>query len=293
MKKRSDKYKKNKLKIFLKCLFVLAIICISIVLWARFISTSGLKVNEIKIVNKKLPKSFHGFKVVHFSDVHYGKTINKSNLEKIVNKINMIEPNIVLFTGDLIDKDVNVTDSLIDELTTVLSTIEPSHGKYAVKGNHDYKYDGYVDIMNASGFNTLDNSYDLIYNDVDEFIYLGGMSSGLQTIIDYNKLLEYFNLESVNKDIFRIMLLHEPDNIDKLLTYQNMDLALAGHSHGGQIRIPFVGAIVKNNGAKKYPEDYYKINDTKLYVSFGLGTTTYPFRFMNKPSINFYRLYTK
>lgn len=293
MKKRSDKYKKNKFIVFLKCLLIFVVICLLILVWARFISTNGLKVNEIKIVNEKLPKSFHGFKVVHFSDIHYGRTINKRSLEKIVEKINLIKPDLVLFTGDLIDKDTLITDKVIIDVTNSLAKIESSHGKYAVRGNHDYKDDSVIEIMENSEFNLLENNYDLIYNDINEYIYIGGLSSSTKTIVDYNKPLEYFNLENVNKDIYSMVLLHEPDNIDNLLEYKSVDIAFAGHSHGGQVRLPFIGGIVKNKGAQKYYEDYYEINGTKLHVSFGLGTSTYSFRFMNKPSINFYRLYNK
>ncbi|MBE6153713.1 MAG: metallophosphoesterase [Firmicutes bacterium] len=293
MKKRSDKYRKNKIIVFFKILLYIIIFCLLVLLWARFISTSGLKVNEIKIVDQKLSESFHGFKIVHFSDVHYGKTIDKNSLEKIVDKINLIKPNLVLFTGDLLDKDIKITDSVINELSNILNKIESSHGKYAVKGNHDYTSDSFIEIMQRSEFNVLENSYDLVYNDVNEYIYLGGLSSSIKTEIDYEKTTEYFKDENVNKNIFSIMLLHEPDNIDKLLEYQSVNLALSGHSHGGQIRLPIIGPVFKIQGAIKYPNNYYKVNDTNLYVSYGLGTSNYPFRFMNKPSINFYRLYTK
>jgi len=293
MRKRTDKYKKSKLKIFFQFLFLLIIICLIVLVWARFISTNGLKVNEIKIIDEKLPESFQGFKVVHFSDMHYGKTIDKGSLEKIVDKINFIVPDLVLFTGDLIDKDIEITDEVINDLTSVLGKIDATHGKYSVKGNHDYTSDSFIEIMENSEFIILENSYDLVYNDINEYIYLGGLSSSIKTEIDYNKALGYFNQENINKEVFSIMMFHEPDNVDKLIEFQNIDLALAGHSHGGQIRLPFIGALFKVNGALKYPNDYYMVNDTELYVSYGLGTSNYPFRFMNKPSINFYRLYNR
>lgn len=293
MKKRTDRYKKNKFILFLKFLLILIFLFVLILLWARFISTSGLIVNERKIVNERLPQSFNGFKIVHFSDVHYGKTINKKSMKKIVDKINLIKPDLVLFTGDLIDKDIKISDEIIDELSNLLKEIDASHGKYAVKGNHDYTSDLFIEIMNNSEFNILENSYDLVYNSVDDYVYIGGLSSSIKTEIDYDKSLEYFKSETNNKDVYSIMMLHEPDNIDNLLEYQSIDLALSGHSHGGQVRLPFVGGIVKIKGAEKYTDSYYKIDNTKLYVSYGLGTSTYPFRFMNKPSINFYRLYNK
>ena len=292
MKKRSDRYKVSKLKIILSILISIILVISILILWARFISTNGLKVNERKIVNEKLPDSFYGLKIVQLSDIHYGKTIFKNNLDKIVEKINFIKPDLVVFTGDLIDKDTKVTDKIIKDISSSLIKIEATYGKYAVKGNHDYSNENFAKIMADSNFNVLENSYDLIYGDVNEYIYIGGLSSSIKTIIDYNKVLDFFNNEN-NKNIFSIMLFHEPDNIDKILEKQKIDLALTGHSHGGQIRLPFIGGIVKTKGAIKYSNDYYKIDNTDLYVSYGLGTTTYPFRFMNKPSINFYRLYKK
>ena len=292
MKKRSDRYKINKLKLVLLILLSIILFAGSVILWARFISTNGLVVNERKIVNEKLPNSFKGFKIIHFSDVHYGKTIFKKNLEKIVNKINFINPDLVVFTGDLIDKDTKVNDNTITEISEILSKINSKYGKYAVKGNHDYSDDNFYKIMNDSNFNVLENSYDLIYCDINEYIYIGGLTSSIKTVVDYNKTLDYFK-DNKNENIFSIMLFHEPDNIEEINKVKKVDLALSGHSHGGQIRLPFIGNIIKTKGAIKYPNDYYKIDNTDLYVSYGLGTTTYPFRFMNKPSINFYRLYKK
>ena len=88
-------------------------------------------------------------------------------------------------------------------------------------------------------------------------------------------------------------MMHEPDNVDELLNKKNINLILAGHTHGGQIRLPIIGGIMGVKDGKKYDKDYYKISDSNFYISYGLGTTKYPFRFLNKPSINFYRLYDK
>ena len=113
MEKRSDRYKVSKLKIFLIIILIIFILIGSIIVWSRFVSTSGLDVKETKIVNSKLPESFKGFKIIHISDIHYGKTINKSKLSKVVDKINLINPDLVVFTGDLIDKDTDINDKVI------------------------------------------------------------------------------------------------------------------------------------------------------------------------------------
>ena len=293
MAKRTDKYKKSKLKIFLYILLFTILFIGIVFLWARFISTSGLNVKEVKIVNAKLPNSLHGLKVIHFSDVHYGKTVNKKYLDKIVEKINLTNPDLVVFTGDLIDKDIDITDKLINELSTSLSKIEAKYGKYSIKGNHDYSSDSFIEIMGNSNFIILENSHDLIYSNNGEYIYLGGLSSSIKTVINYESTVEFFKQNEANKNIFSIVLSHEPDNITELLENESIDLVLAGHSHGGQVRLPYIGGLMNIKGAKKYVNEYYKIDNTELYVSYGIGTTTYPFRFFNKPSINFYRIFNK
>jgi len=86
------------------------------------------------------------------------------------------------------------------------------------------------------------------------------------------------------------MMFHEPDNVDKLIEFQNIDLALAGHSHGGQVKIPFLGAITYPKYANKYNDDYQVIENKDFYITSGIGTTTYGFRFFNPPSFNLYRI---
>lgn len=293
MDKRSDRYKVSKLKIILTILISILILILCIFIWSRFVSTSGLSVNEHKIIDEKLPTSFNGLKIVHISDIHYGTTVDNKKLEKIVSQINLINPDLVLFTGDLIDKNTDITDTLIKEISKSLNNINSKYGKYAIKGEQDYESDSIIEIMQNSDFNILDNSYDLIFNEYNDSIYLGGLSSSIKASIDIDKALEYFNNENANKDIFSVVMMHEPDNIGSLLDKKNINLVLAGHTHGGQIRLPFLDGIMNMDDAEKYTDNYYKISNTNFYISYGLGTTDYPFRFLNRPSINFYRIYSK
>ncbi len=83
--------------------------------------------------------------------------------------------------------------------------------------------------------------------------------------------------------------MHEPDFINEI-DYNTFNLILAGHSHNGQIRLPFIGAIILPPGAKKYYKEYYKLNNTDLFISSGLGTSNLDIRLFNKPSFNFYRI---
>ena len=97
--------------------------------------------------------------------------------------------------------------------------------------------------------------------------------------------------EGISDDSYKIMLTHAPDVIDKLDTMP--DLILAGHSHNGQVRIPFMPPLFKVNGARIYNDEKYVLDNSLLYISGGVGTSRYPLRLFNKPSINLYRFYSK
>lgn len=267
--------------------FIILIILIFL-LYLRFISTNGLVVKEYNIINSKID-SYNGLKIVHFSDIHYKSTIDYKDLEQIVDKINYINPDIVVFTGDIFDKKLKYSDNDIKNLTNLFSKIKASYKKYSVMGDHDNE-ENYKKIINNSGFNDLNNSYDLIYNKNSKPILIAGISSGAKNIneklLDINKYL----LSDTADYIYSIFLMHEPDNINFI---HDFDLVLAGHSLNGQIKLPFIGGIIKRDGAKKYYDEYYKVNKTDFYISGGLGTTKVNLRYFNKPSINFYRITQK
>ena len=260
------------------------------IIYARYGGTSGLITKEYKIESSLIGEDFDGLKVVHFSDLHYLRVTNNDKLKEIVDEINLIKPDIVFFTGDLIDKDFTLTDKDKDDLINGLSSIKAKYGKYAVLGNHDYvkNIEIFKDIYSNSNFNLLQNSYDIIYSSNNDKLFIGGVDNYSYNEADINKVMEYFN---DNSDIsYKIILVHEPDYIDNILTNYNVNLVLAGHSHNGQINIPYIKNFFLPYGSRKYYENYYKVNDTYLYISSGIGESSVNFRLFNKPSINFYRI---
>lgn len=272
-----------------KFFLVLTLVITLIILYARYVGTMGFVTKEYTIYSKDVPSSYDGFKIVHFSDIHYNRAITSKKVDEIVNEINLINPDIVVFTGDLIDKDVSLTDSDFKYLTNSFSKIEAKYGKYAVLGNHDYgEKDKITQVFNDSDFKYLDNSYDIIYNQYNEKIFVGGIGNVSYNLDDVDKTMEYFNS---NNDIeFRIILVHEPDISDNIVDNYKVSLILGGHSHNGQIRVPGIGALYTPNGAKKYYDEYYDLNGTSLYISSGIGVSMLNYRLFNKPSINFYRV---
>ena len=261
--------------------------------YTTFISTTKVHVKEYRIKNKKIPKSFNGIKIVQFSDLHYGTTIDYDNLKKTINKINNRKPDIVVFTGDLIDNNYTISAKEQEKLTKLLDKIEASLGKYAISGDEDK--DNYYTILNQSNFNILNNDYDLIYNNTNDAILLVGLDSLIKNKQDIEKAYSYFKQEVYNSNIYTISIVHEPDSSTDMINNYNTDLILSGHTHNGSIRIPIINyPLIKTKGGKQYNQDYYKINNTDLYISSGLGTNNYfGIRLFCRPTISLYRLSNK
>lgn len=284
--------KKKKHFRFFKFLLVLILLGGMIYLYATYIELKNYKVHDYKIENKKITNSFDGFTIVHLSDIHYGRIFEKKDLQRIVKMVNKIKPDIVVITGDLIDKDTKMTTTVSADISSLLSKITSVSGKYIISGDHDTKFDEWENIVNNSGFINLNNNYDTIYNKSYDYILIAGVSSfkDKESITNKNQKTENY-LTSFEKDgpIYNILLMHEPDYIDDLKD-NKYNLVLAGHSHAGGVIIPFVGPIIKPDGANKYYDSHYKIKDSDLYISNGLGVENYDFRLFNTPSFNVYRL---
>lgn len=292
------------MSIWQKLIIFFSIIVVAVcgaIYYSRYIATTGLEVKEYTIKNNKIPDSFHGAKIIHVSDLHYKTTYYKKEVEKMITMINELKPDLVVLTGDLFDKDTKYDNKDFEELTILLSKIEPTIGKYAISGNHDEQVPEWETVIKNSGFINLNDTYDTVYMNSLNPLLIVGVSSSLNNMKEINDRLKPATdyIKSIqgqekknNIPNYKILLLHEPDYIDDI-DYSNYDLVLAGHSHNGQIRIPGIGAITLPEGAKKYYDEHYTLNQTELYISSGLGTSTIPYRLFNKPSINLYRLTNK
>lgn len=244
----------------------------------RYIGNIGIIVKEYPIYSSKLPKSFDGIKIVQFSDIHYNEYSSLEIIDNTVELINKTNPDIVIFTGDLIDKNYEITMEEKEYIISKFSEIDVTIGKYSIKGEEDNENFDY--IFSNSKFEMIDNSAKNIYKD----------NSYIQLFALDNNKENYQLLKEKLEDTFVLAITHMPDNSDNIIDSFNPNLILAGHSHNGQIRLPFIGGILKKENAEKYIDSYYKINETELLVSSGLGNSKYNFRLFNHPSINFIRL---
>lgn len=266
-----------------KVLIAMIILLSFVLIDGFFINPNGFKIIEKKIYVDNLPESFEDFKILQISDLLISNKKDINRLKNIKAKSNERKPDIIVFTGDLINSKNDLTDNDINDIIDILKSLECNLYKYSVIGDNDQKnIDLFNKIMNNSGFKILDNeSTYLFYKDINPIKITGINTIDVKTVETNEELTPIFNL----------VLMHYPDYADNL-SFDNA-IALSGHSLKGKIRIPFYGGIIKKDGAKKYIDDYYEIGTNKLYVSGGIGTENVKFRFNNKPEINFYRLEKK
>ncbi|MBQ2639456.1 MAG: metallophosphoesterase [Bacilli bacterium] len=285
-----NKVRKKKLTVLVFKVIFFSIVFITILFfYITYVANLHTVVREYRINSNKIPDSFNGVKIVQFSDIHFGTTIGNKELNTVIKLINSRKPDIVVFTGDLIDKNYKLSSIEQEKIINSFKKINSSIGKYAAIGDEDKE--AFSTIFNQSDFTILNNSYDLVYKDNNDPILIVGLNKTINT--DTDEAYKYFSEANHNSKIYTISLVHEPDFIDEIQSKYNNDLFLAGHSHNGQIRIPYLGTIPTKKGARKYYNEHYKLNKADLYVSSGIGTNGSGIRLFTHPSINLFRLSNK
>lgn len=269
MKKDEEKRKKRKLKWQVKLILYL----ILFILYCFFIGTKGIYIKEFKIETNKITAKENGLKILQFSDLHYGSSVNEKDLKKLVEKINMAKADIIIFTGDLIDEDYELEEKEKEYIIKQLTKMNAALGKYYITGEEDTKKA--EEILNGSNFVNINSSEQIIYLSNNSPLLLSGK----------NNTKDYFENNELVPDL-KILAIHNPDDIDKLKDY-NFDIALSGHTHNGQINIPKIkNMLIKS----KYQKNYQKVKNTKLYINPGIGTSKINVRLFNHPTIYLYRI---
>lgn len=278
---------KKKFSFFKKIGIIVVLILIMVFSYARFWIHKFVTIKEYAITIETLPSNFNGLKIVQFSDIHFGRTTNETEVEKMVSEINRTNPDIVIFSGDLFDSSINLTDKNIDFLKSTLSQIKAKQKKYAITGDSDYlNIEIYEQIMTEANFKILNGQNELFFNGSNTPIQIAGIPSIQKEEIN----LENTFKTDVNNVAYKILITHEP-TIIKELGNTKVDLILSGHSLGGLVTIPYLGEIFKKPYTDEFQKGYYKRNDTIMYVSSGIGTEELSFRLFNSPAINLYRFY--
>ena len=253
-------------------------------LYIRYIEPKYIEISKHTVNHPLLPQNFDNIKIVQFSDTHIGHFFDLDDTKKVVDLINNLEPDLVFFTGDLLDEP-NKYDK-INEVAPILKEIKAPLGKFFIYGNHDhggYGSDIYKEIMEEADYKLLLNNSTIIQLEGEEII-VAGLDDVMLGKPDFSA-----TFKDIPPNKYLILLVHEPD-VAPTSADLGAHLQLSGHSHGGQIQLPFIGPLVTPPLGSTYYEGHYSIGDTNmsLFVNRGLGTTRLPFRFLSRPEISLY-----
>ncbi len=238
---------------------------------------NGLKFPEVKKIvleYKDLPENLNGYKIVHLSDLHLGSIKRKNWTKHLVSIVNKLNPDLILMTGDLIDRGVQ---HMKEDFYT-LKKLKTKDGVFTVTGNHEFysKYKLFVELTDKTGIKRVKNECVKIAPNLE----IVGM--------DDPEVRQFFNekitleeiINNCSKDSFKIFLYHRPEYFDKTVKY-GIRLQLSGHTHNGQIfPVNIIVSLVY-----KYPYGLYKKGDSYIYTTSGASTWGPPMRLFSKNEV--------
>jgi hypothetical protein len=253
-------------------------------LYAGEISRHELSIEQHTIKLERLPEAFRGVRIVQISDFHYAEFTEAYFLREMVQQVNRLQPDLVLLTGDFISfgpLPYSYARTHMPECAAILSGITCPQ-RWAILGNHDTQVgpEYVIGPLRDHGIPVLRNQYHPIERDGGR-LWLAGLGSAC--------LNDSFPDRGIPRQAIGgkdpiIVLAHEPDILPEIARY-NVDLMLSGHTHGGQIRIPFLPPLILPDFGKNFVEGLFRHGGTQLYVNRGIGAVGAPFRLNCPPEI--------
>ncbi|WP_228444900.1 metallophosphoesterase [Chryseobacterium echinoideorum] len=259
------------------------------------------KVRKVRVKIANLPKSFKGYKIIQISDVHSGSFSDPDKLKHAIDLINEQKPDLVLFTGDMVNNVAEEFKPFIE----LFSKIAAKDGKFSVLGNHDYgdyvtwksldekknNLQTLIDYQKEAGFDMLRNEHRIIDKNGEKLYILGVENWGLKPFPQFGKLEEA--LENIPVEAAKILMSHDPTHFDFVVKKHPVDihLTLSGHTHGMQFGLDLKN-IKWSPVQYRYPKwaDLYESEGKLLYVNRGFGVLGYPGRVGVLPEITLLEL---
>ena len=280
---------------------VLSILSFVAIWWGALVTRNDIEVTRQTVKFENLPKSFDDYKIVHISDIHAGTWgTDTAFLSNMVDTVNALNPDLVLFTGDIVNRNTKE----IYPFVNALSRLKAKQGVYSVLGNHDYgDYMDWssaierernnrelIDVQNKMGWRMLNNEHCWVRKDNDSIAIIGVENWGEPPFSVYGDLRKAYS--NLNDENFKVLLTHNPEHWKREVSeISNIDLSLSGHTHGMQFVLQF-GDWKWSPAVWKYKEWgglYTKENpegkELKLYVNIGLGEVALPFRLGATPEV--------
>ena len=272
---------------FIMLLFIVVALFLLFLWW----QTNSLVVTQYTYANAKIPKALRGYCIAQVSDLH-----NKSFGKRLIQAIAAHKPNIIVITGDFVsrsDTNIDVAKAFIKQAVAIAPV-------YYVTGNHEAAFRGYAELtayLDAQGVTRLDNTAVALEQGGAALNLIGLLDPAfyrLRAKLDeqVRKRIEETVAQNIRADIFNLLLAHRPSLISSYAA-GGADLVLSGHAHGGQIRLPLIGALIAPDEGffPTYANGVYHHQNTTLVVSRGLGDSRLmPVRLFNRPELVVIRL---
>lgn len=288
----------------------LAVLVFSMMWWGVFIGRYRIQTVEVDIVSSRLPVAFDGYRIAQISDLHVGTWNGDTTfISRLVDKVNALKPDLIVFTGDLVNREVGELQPFLRPL----SRLSAPDGVLTVLGNHDYgdyvswttpgektaNLDSLKAWQDRMGWRLLDNTHTTIVGkDGDSIVVIGVGNWGEPPFTQYGDLKQAYPPELLNDGKFKILLSHNPEHWNREVSrISNIDLTLAGHTHAMQIMFTLGGS--RWSPAKYrytqwgglYSRDNAQGVLTRLYVNIGAGEVGIPMRIGADPEITVFNLH--
>jgi len=246
------------------------------------------KIEIIRLELNRLPKMFSGLRVAQISDIHMGGWMNRERFQLVADLVVAQKPNVLLITGDFL-LGHHFTDAAwgsLKDLSDVLSPLAKSIPSFAVLGNHDYRMNPKAvrQMLSSSGVTDLTNAVVTLTRE-GQSLHL----CGVDDVWFGDVRLEHVAAQ-LSDNSAAILLAHEPDFADRSAATGKFDLQISGHTHGGQVVLPFYGPPLLPHLGHKYPSGLYKVGNMFQYTNRGVGMHDLAVRFNCPPEITIFEL---
>jgi predicted MPP superfamily phosphohydrolase len=247
-------------------------------------SHDWVELQHLNLDLPRLPSSFDGYRIVQISDLHIGTWLTAEKLAEAVEMVNRQEPDLIAITGDFVSYH---PQEYLDGITSTLKKLSAKDAILAILGNHDHWTDAGMihEHLADAGIDVLSNR---IYS-----IHRGSSKLHIAGLDDHYVRKDRLDaiLNQLPAGECSILLVHEPDFIEISAATGAFDVQMSGHSHGGQIVLPFIGPLYLPRFARKYPSGLYRVKNTYLYTNRGLGTAEIQVRLNCPPEITVFNLH--
>ncbi len=253
------------------------------------VEPSWVEVKHVRLKLPRLPEALSGLRVAQVSDIHLGPWMTPEKLQEIFNLVAAQSPDVLALTGDFVFRNSRLRKSYLLELEEMSRSLRLLSDRFlivAVLGNHDNMYSAFQvrDALQKGRAHVLMNTIHTLERGSARF-HLAGIDDIYRGRPDLNKVLDSFP-----SDECAMLLVHEPDFADISAETGRFDLQISGHSHGGQVVLPFVGPPVLPRHGRKYASGLYQVGKMFQYTNRGVGMTFPAVRFNCRPEITLFTL---